>query len=58
MMEGDRQTFTKAISVVKKLLIESQHAKALENNSEAVAFSMIPDVDKQFLQAVVMYCIR
>ena len=58
MMESDRETFGKAISVVKKLLIESNFVKALEHNSEELAFSTIPDTDKQFLQSVVMYCIR
>jgi len=58
MMESDRETFGKAISVIKKLLIESNFVKALEHNSEELAFSTIPDTDKQFLQSVVMYCIR
>ena len=58
MMENDQQTFGKAISVVKKLLIESTYVKALEHNSEEKAFSTIPDTDKQFLQSVIMYCIR
>ena len=58
MMESDRECFKKAISVVKTLLIHSKNAKALENHSEQVAFSMIPDIDKQFLQSVVMYCSR
>ena len=58
MMENDQETFGKAISVVKKLLVESKFNKALEYNSESTAFSLIPEVDKQFLQAVVLYCIN
>ena len=50
--------FGKAISVLKTLLVESRFVKALEHNSEAVAFSIIPDVDKQFLQSIIMYCTR
>mmetsp|Transcript_22037 Transcript_22037/g.29443 ORF Transcript_22037/g.29443 Transcript_22037/m.29443 type:complete len:103 (+) Transcript_22037:397-705(+) len=58
MMESDREMFSKAISVVKKLLIESKYVKVLEHNSEAAAFNTIPDIEKQFLQSVVMYCVR
>ena len=50
--------FGKAVSVIKTLLIESKHVKALEHNRESVAFSMIPEVDKSFLQSIVMYCTR
>ena len=57
-MEGDQQLFGKAIAVIKKLLVESKYVKALEYNSESVAFSIIPEVDKQFLQSVIMYCTR
>lgn len=42
MMENDRECFSKAISVVKKLLVESKFVKALEYNSMEQAFSMIP----------------
>lgn len=48
-MASDRQMFGKAVSVLKTLLVESKYVKALEYNSEAQAFGMIPDVDKSFL---------
>lgn len=57
-MESDQKMFSKAVSVLKMLLVESQFVKALENNSEAVAFSIIPEVDKAFLQSIIMYCSR
>ena len=58
LVESDAEMFGKAIGVIKKLLIESKYVKSLEHNSEAVAFSLIPDTDKQFLQSIVMYCVR
>jgi len=58
IIENDYQMFSKAVSVLKMLLIESQFVKALENNSEALAFQIIPEVDKTFLQSIIMYCSR
>lgn len=55
-MASDRQMFGKAVSVLKTLLVESKYVKALEYNSEAQAFGMIPDVDKSFLQSIILYC--
>ena len=57
MMENDAQCFSSAISVVKKLLVESKHVKALEYNNEKEAFK-IPEVDRQFLQSIILYCAR
>lgn len=50
--------FGKAVSVLKQLLVESKFVKALEYNSETQAFAMIPEVDKSFLQSIIMYCTR
>ena len=61
MIEGDRETFGKAITVVKTLLIENNNRKFLDQNRiEKLddAFGKFSEIDQQFLQSIIMYCAR
>ena len=46
------------MSVLKKLLVVSRYAKALEHMSTKEAFTSIPEKDKAFLQSLVMFLER
>lgn len=50
--------WSKSIGIVKKLLVVSKFAKALEHMSEIEAFKALPDKDRQFLEHLVLYLIR
>lgn len=58
IIENSRPLFSKAMSILKKLLVVSRYAKALEHMSIKEAFTSMPDKDKTFLQSLVMFLTR
>ena len=58
IIENNQTLFSRAMSVLKKLLVVSRYAKALEHMSTKEAFTSIPEEDKAFLQSLVMFLDR
>ena len=49
LIETSRPLISKAMTILKKLLVVSRYAKALEHMSMKEAFTAMPDKDKTLL---------
>ena len=58
IIENNQALYSRAMGVLKKLLVVSRYSKALEHMSTKEAFTAIPEKDKQFLQQLIMFLAR
>ena len=58
IIENNQTLYSRAMGVLKKLLVVSRYAKALGHMSTKEAFTSIPEKDKQFLQQLIMFLAR
>jgi hypothetical protein len=58
LLSSSEAFFGKAVTILKRLLSNSQYAKALEQMSVAEAFKGFPEKDMAFLRSTIFYIVN